>query len=427
MDDTFGSVSGGQDDAEFPQADEPRMDAPPSINLDERRMHVRAYNCWVSLLKGRACPSVEDLDSALLEDFGPNSVLLDFSRGSEDVSIAWLGQKLREEADSESEILSLADVPSWSLLSRLTDQCVEVMANRAPVGFEAEYVNRAGTTIMYRGIMMPFTGASEAIDYIYGVINWKEVADADVPADIRDAVNAALSLAASPSTDRPPVWADGPGTAVDEPEHDPLGAGWADDDELASDLGQRLELARQSVIDWDRAHDRSRLTLYRALSQAYDFALAAEAEPETYAGLLADAGIKAQARAPMTPVAKLVFGPDHDRTRLAEYAAVLAHARRHDIAAGGLHHFISETEGGIKAMVRAERDCRRTVPLVEPGSAVRARLAQAPALGQVALDGVEADYVTLIGRRQPDGSIDIINVAVLPDDQLARIGKTLQS
>ena len=48
-------------------------------------MHVRAYNHWVSLLHGRAYPSIEDLDPANIADFGPHCVLLDFTardRGS---------------------------------------------------------------------------------------------------------------------------------------------------------------------------------------------------------------------------------------------------------------------------------------------------------------------------------------------------------
>ena len=45
--------------------------------------------------------------------------------------------------------------------------------------------------------------------------------------------------------------------------------------------------------------------------------------PEDYAELLDDAGLKAQARAPMTPVVKLVFGVHYDKTRLTEFAAAL--------------------------------------------------------------------------------------------------------
>src|SRR3546814_13897125 len=69
--------------ADFAGEDEPAMEAPPEIGIDERRMHVRAYNYWVSLLDGRPYPSIRDLEPHNLDDFGPPSVLLDFTAGSE--------------------------------------------------------------------------------------------------------------------------------------------------------------------------------------------------------------------------------------------------------------------------------------------------------------------------------------------------------
>ena len=56
-------------------------DIAAAIGTDERRMHVRAYNYWVSLLNGRDYPSIEDLEPANLTDFADNSVLLDFTSG----------------------------------------------------------------------------------------------------------------------------------------------------------------------------------------------------------------------------------------------------------------------------------------------------------------------------------------------------------
>ena len=64
-------------------------------------------------------------------------------------------------------------MPSRSLLSRLTDHYMQIIANRAPIGFEAEFVNQRGENICYRGILMPFSSDGDTIDFIYGVINWK--------------------------------------------------------------------------------------------------------------------------------------------------------------------------------------------------------------------------------------------------------------
>jgi hypothetical protein len=77
-------------------------------------------------------------------------------------------------------------------------------------------------------------------------------------------------------------------------------------------LADRLWAARESAEAVKEADGRSREALYQALSSANDFAVAAKNEPEDYAELLEESGVKAQARAPMTPIVKLVFGIDYD-------------------------------------------------------------------------------------------------------------------
>ena len=156
---------------------------PEAIGQDERRMQVRAYNHWASLLGDATFPSIEDLEPRDLNDFGPNSVLLDFSAGIEDPGVQYLGDKLADECGAASShsvtpINKLSDVPPRSLLSRITDHYMQILANQAPIGFEAEFVNQRGASILYRGILLPYSSDNETIDFIFGVINWKEMADA---------------------------------------------------------------------------------------------------------------------------------------------------------------------------------------------------------------------------------------------------------
>ena len=56
-----------------PVATDSDYDISVEIGGDERRMHVRAYNYWCSLLDGRDYPSIEDLEPGDIEDFGPHS------------------------------------------------------------------------------------------------------------------------------------------------------------------------------------------------------------------------------------------------------------------------------------------------------------------------------------------------------------------
>ncbi|GAA0445401.1 MULTISPECIES: hypothetical protein [Sphingomonas] len=190
------------------------------IGGDERRMHVRAYNHWISLLKGRTYPTIDELDLAGAGDFGPHGVLLDFSHDDAEPRIRFIGHAVREECGVTSGILRIADVPQGSLLARLTEQYPQILASRAPIGFEAEFVSQRGYPTLYRGILMPFSSDQRRINFIYGVINWKEVADARIQAQL------AAEMADSRSTDAPPpapvapAWADGPSAGLDAPVAD---------------------------------------------------------------------------------------------------------------------------------------------------------------------------------------------------------------
>ena len=384
------------------RVDEDAGVAEPMFDLggDERRMHVRAYNHWVSLLKGRPYPAIDDLDPASIVDFGQNSVLLDFTDGLDDPRVAFLGRALREECQLDGPLQRISGVPSRSLLSRLTDHYLQIIANRAPIGFEAEFVASRGAPTLYRGILMPFSSDGEAIDFIYGVINWKELADAATQARLGEELRAARAEAPAPHATPHPaapraVWADGP--AADRTEEDATGT-----------LADRLAMARESAAAVRAADTRSRAALYRALGRAHDFALAAAADGAGYATLLRDAGLKAQARSPMTPVTKLVFGPDYDKTRLTEFAAVLDHARRHAVAHGALPQFLDLHRGGIKAVVAAERAERRPAPAVDRWAQVAAELRARPVLAQVTLPVAgDEEWVLLVARRSGE-TLDVV-------------------
>src|SRR5690606_12202446 len=211
-------------------------------------------NHWASLLSDRAYPSVEDLDLAHIGDFGPHSVLLDFTAGLENPAIAFLGDRLRAESQIDADVRHISQIPGRSLLSRLTDHYLQIIANRAPIGFEAEFVNDRGITIMYRGILLPFSSDGDAIDFILGVINWKEAAPAAQEEALQLSVEQALR-SAPPLTAPVPVWADGPDSShLDTADAAP---GFAALDEAPAEPDEGAELA-----DWLAA---ARETAARAL------------------------------------------------------------------------------------------------------------------------------------------------------------------
>ncbi|WP_416379168.1 hypothetical protein [Alteriqipengyuania sp. WL0013] len=619
-----------------------REDPPAAIGTDERRMQVRAYNHWAGLLEDRNFPSIEDLDPDALPDFGPYSVLLDFSTGIENPGISYLGAKLAEECDADtSNMAKLDDIPARSLLSRITDHYMQILANQAPIGFEAEFVNQRSQTILYRGILLPFSSDDDTIDFIYGVINWKELADPETADELLLQIDQALDETAGTAEPVPghaaemTDWADGPASPVessDEPleltagdvavpgatetvddmglplpaygdageddfdtmdqgaesdedeldyapdsdfvleyddedeepsdeygepeepvdtgsfasltEHlsglgsprtkktatelgvvqsDPtladepisdgefdlaayglsdddeelledegaddaafgsLGAllgGGADDEEAIDEsaveqdihaeeedfaddavledleasfepaatreaapaadttpenepepepafegplieaprpedmeLGDWLAVAREQAEAASVREDRSRAALYEAVGRAHDFALAARQAPEDFAELVEDYGLTMQDRAPMTPVVKLVFGADYDKTRITEYATVLTHAERVGVGRGELADYLARADGGLKGVVAEERAWKRekdgkpAAPKNEISKALAKQLRALPVqhFSEIASDGQEFALVAI--RRLDDGTIAVI-------------------
>ncbi len=521
-------------EVEFGEEEALREPPPSPVGQDERRMQVRAYNHWASLLGDRSFPSIEDLDRDALPDFGPYSVMLDFTKGIENPAIRFLGSKLAEECGIQGRIETLEEVPARSLLSRITDHYMQILANQAPIGFEAEFVNQNARTILYRGILLPFSSDDENIDYICGVINWKELADQATTDELMLEIDQALEESrllearrSSPITD----WADGPADpgglaepdAADEEPEDILDLAMAEelldeaeapeepvalpqaaepepepepepvlsrpsqlfarpvdlDDDGAEDedegngyqpiiplnlrsivriqgdllplrlrnaeeqdaepadqpdanqatersielapvaeadmgLGDWLASARELAEAARGSEDRTRSALYEAIGKAYDFSLAAAEAPEEFAELVAESGLTVQDRAPLTPVVKLVFGADYDKTRLTEYATALSHAQRLGLGRGALASYLSSAPGGLKGVVSEERRLKRE----ESGKAQELRDCPREALAKklrlldhAPLDAVAAEgaeFTLLVARRLPSGEVVLL-------------------
>jgi len=435
-----------------PAEDEVGPELPPAaIGQDERRMQVRAYNFWAALLDERNYPACSDFDPADQPDFGPYSVLLNFGADIDNPAVAYLGEKLAQECGSEGGIERLSDVPSRSLLSRITDHYLQIIANQAPIGFEAEFVNQRGATILYRGILLPFSSDNDTIDYIYGVINWKELADQATADELLLQIDQALETGRRAPDEALELtdWIEGPldeiaplvlDTPMDEgfgefPEPTLSGneahalpqevsaysTGAAEAElSLADWLAQARDLADEAASCEKRTHQ----ALYAAIATAHDFALATRSQPEAYRALLEDSGIAVQDRAPMVPIVRLVFGAGYDKTRVAEYAAVLDHADRLGLGQGGLASLLAETTGGLKALVAEERRLRKLAsgkPDVEARQdalIAKLRAMQGHTLDDVPTSGVE--FTILVARRTPGGGVEILGEV---DDQPALIEK----
>jgi hypothetical protein len=194
-------------------------------------------------------------------------------------------------------------------------------------------------------------------------------------------------------------------------------------------LADWVASARELAMLATHSEERSHQALYDAIGRAYDCALAAEDSPEDFAELVEDAGLKAQQRAPLIPLVKLVFGADYDKTRLTEFATVIGHGRRIGLARGALAGHLAAAPGGLKALVREERRLRREGGPAKAPTTARQRLAEdlraiaSRPLADLAREGEE--FTVLVARRLANGEVVLLGEVGDDDALLQRAAKRL--
>lgn len=546
-----------------PQSDDADTQSEPqALTGMERRMNIRAFDYWESLLEGRDFPSVGDLDPEAIAPFREHSLLIDFTNGYDAPVLRYVGSHLRAEASLANREIDPNDVPSGTLLSRLTNHYLEILANRSPIGFEAEYENDADERVSYRGILLPLSDDGTTINFIYGAVSWMsedilpgeesaggfddDVIDLDAPVDPEDAelleltqalddadtesllsgkaadssmgaddkelqslvseIDEAMGISPAAGLDAKITQdieadteledegdladlSDLEDTSDDLEENEADALGMEDDfldmqgleadliasnaaeealedtyDPASDDLGvedipvsddlddpaletlppvldgddelfDMLAQCQTKAADLARFDSRSRAALYETLSLGYDFHLVSQRRQEAYQDLLEKTGISVQTRAPVTPIVKLIFGQAYDKTRVTEYAAALGYADREGVPQGEFQAFVESFEGGIKAMVKAERAARNSARgnhVIDQLEAAKTTLRSRPALMTLDADAVSAggddEFVLMVARRDASGGYAVLDAVKTGKSTLeAALKKVAQS
>ncbi|PCI33131.1 MAG: hypothetical protein COB54_05145 [Alphaproteobacteria bacterium] len=307
------------------------------------------YNYWFGLTHDCDIPPLKSLTPEDIAPYKGNMVLIDLRDPDNEPTLQVIGQLLAEDLDQDLSFKAISDIPRRTLLSRITDHYMEVLGNKSPISFDAEFNNKERQKILYRGILLPFSDDGDKINFILGAIRWiseEDLAtakkspqetpvmaeDVTTPLEISEITESAIN---DITAEELPV-----------PEADT-----ADPDRLM----ESLEDCRQLVQGQSPSDNRSRKSLYETLGAVLDFHVLCLASPDSYGDLLQTEGLKAQKRAPFTPTLKLCFGRDYDKTRLTEYAAALSFARKNHQNGTSLPDFLDSYPGGIKGCVKAER------------------------------------------------------------------------
>ncbi len=297
----------------------------------EKRITFQLYNYWFGLAENCGIPPLKALSPKDIIEYKNNMVLIDLRDPDNEPTLQVIGQLLNEDLDQDLSFKTISEIPRRTLLSRITDHYMEVLGNKTPISFDAEFKNKAREKILYRGILLPFSDDGENINFILGAIRW---------------ISEEEKIAAEKAPEESDVT---PETSVIQ-----------EDADTASVLQDCLEGCRVLVQGQNPADARSRKSLYEALGAILDFHKLCLSNPTSFGELLKAEGLKTQKRAPFTPTLKLCFGRDYDKTRLTEYAAALAFAQKNGQDGKSLPDFLDDYPGGIKGCVQAERESHNT-------------------------------------------------------------------
>lgn len=354
-------MSGTRNDISDPQPGDAgvRDDFNPDKHAEgeERRLHLRAFDYWLSLKGEHDFPLFKDLRPEGLAPYRHNSLLLELTEGG--AIVRYVGGHVSMLVDAPVQKgTNLSAFPDSAFAQALLGQ-FETEDGRSRAA-EFEFIE---DVLDCRGIMLPFSHTGTMPHFSMVVVNFRK--------------------------------------------HEKQAT--ADDKNLVQAVGVCERAARQ-VAHLDGGN---RGNLYHALAAAMALYEESLNTPEAFDALLKKAGLKRQKRAPYTPALKLTFGKEYDKTRLTEYAAALAFGVRQGVSSDGFAEFLESQPGGIKGCVREERAARRG----ESGTAAARRQQKATASVAVApaasLDDLETDqeFCLVIARPKEGGGLEAVGVA----------------
>ena len=137
----------------------------------ERRLHMQAYNFWLDSHREEGLPDAADLMTHPECAFADNCILIEVGDDDAPAQLVTIGGNLPD--DGLSLPVAVDEVDGRSLISRVSEHVMQPVANRAPVGFEADFRDQNDNRLSYRAIALPCATDGVTIDSVLGVISFK--------------------------------------------------------------------------------------------------------------------------------------------------------------------------------------------------------------------------------------------------------------
>ncbi len=138
------------------------------VLISERRRVRRLRHYWDRLRRGRAMPAMHDVDPRALPVAWSDCFVLATAEDAREPTFVHVGNALTVDCGRRLSGEALSAVPATTLIDKATRGVAEVLATRAPLIVEGEFVHADGDTVLYRAIMLPFADDAEHVDHLLG-------------------------------------------------------------------------------------------------------------------------------------------------------------------------------------------------------------------------------------------------------------------
>ncbi len=345
---------------------------------------VELWQTWEAMRRDMLFPVLGTHTANLCRQFGDSVILLDLRRHDLEPTVSFAGRMYCKGINENPAGSLISELDPGSLIFEITTKYHDVVADEAPIAFD---VNCEGMMLPMNVILLPFSKDGKTLHSILciGVPNKKLCGK---------------TFSAVP---------------IDDHSGSPHN-GWKDAKQEDGQFVQVLEECRSLARTFEAGTARSAEQLYDVLRKAFELWTISQDLHIEYNELCATAGIKVQKRAPYTPVLKLVFGKDYDRSRLSEYAACISYAKRMDQSPSTLVGFITATEGGIKGCAKAERELSGSAKRHAPRNldTVYERLRNVPRIASFSceIENSGDEFYLLLGRKcqEDNNMIEVIQI-----------------
>ena len=147
-------------------------------SVKDRALVTRAYEEWAAGAAIGRFPDWQDVLQCGNGALQQHALAIRIDDNFRQSPILHIGSELTREMGGQTLPIVIKEVPSLSLLSRITEHALEPIANLAPIGFEAEFEDDGGRHLAYHAIVLPCTGDSGIVDTVVGFIGFKVVSEA---------------------------------------------------------------------------------------------------------------------------------------------------------------------------------------------------------------------------------------------------------